>query len=502
MVAAYAVVLVRVFSANVAVAAFGSRADNHFSYLDPVASSPQRSVYRERQNAGHAAAGAVIEAAVPVPLRFGGAPGTLTAVAYGQWRKQEVPGTVRLPTPYQQLESGRTLGSLDLSVPFGTGTAHVQAFQRYDRLSLRDQPESAQRSGSPVLASDAFLTLGLRAGVVQDLGKHSSATVQADALRESYLPGERVASGDASPAGRSAFGLAGELASAPVARVRSALHGRIDGFTDSGADAAQKTVLLPTGHFTLDVKIAEGLSWIGRVGRTARAPSFLERFGNQGVFVGDPQLRPESAWTQDAGVRGRFGTEDRRGQLELVGFRTSAVDLIQFVPQGAFGRSRASNLGRADLAGLEVLGQLRYGIVDVRAVYNFLLTANRTLCDVARADACTSPPLPGRPRHALTTDAGLRIGKVTLRYGVDVVSGMLADLLGAIRVPSRALQSAGVRVHATRSLLLGADLRNLANVRTGSYAGALGAVQAPIGDQYDYPLPGRTLFFFARFTAF
>lgn len=492
----------QVGTAKVAVAAFGSRADNGFSYLDPVASSPERSVYRDRQNAGHAAAGAVVEAAIPVRLPLSRTRGTLTATAYGQWRKQQIPGTVRLPTPYQELESGRTLGSVDLAVPFAAGTAHVQVFERYDTLSLRDQAASARISGSPVRANDAFLTLGLRAGARQEIGKHTTATVHADALRESYLPGARVAAGAAESAGRSSLGLAAELESAPVSRVRGALHGRLDGFADSGADGPQKSALLPTGHFTVDVKLAEGLSWIGRIGRTARVPSFLERFGNQGIFVGDPDLRPESAWTQDAGVRGTLGTGTKRGQLEVVGFHTSAVDLIQFVPQGAFGRSRATNLGQADLAGVELLGQLRYGVVDVRAVYNFLLTANRTLCDAARGPGvCASPPLPGRPRHALTTDAGIRIGPVTLRYGVDVVSGMLADLLGTIRVPSRALQNAGVRVQATRNLLVGADLRNLANVRTGSYAGALGTVQAPIGDQYDYPLPGRTLLFFARLSA-
>jgi len=495
--------LVRVGSAKVAVATFGSRADGDFTYLDPVASNADRNVFRRRENAGHAAAGALIEAAIPVPMPFGSKAATLTATAYGQWRRQQIPGTVRLSTPFQELESVRSLGSLDLSVPFGTGEAHLQIYERVDTLALRDQEASARVTSSPIRANDTFLGFGLRTGVRQNLGSRSSMGVHLDAVREAYLPSQRVLATTPDAAGRSSLGLAGELESSPFDRVKAALHGRLDGWTDfgEGATALRQTVLLPTGHFTLEARILEGLSWIGRLGRTARAPSFLERYGNQGVFVGDPELRPESAWTQDAGVRAQVGRTERNAQLEVVGFRTRATDLIQFVPQGAYGRAKATNLGDAELGGLELLGRARWGPVDLRAVYNLLLTADRTECDANRSDRCVSPPLPGRPRHALGADAGLRLGLVTVRYGVDVVSGMLADRVGVIQVPARTLQSAGVRVQATRQLTVGADLRNLADVRTGTYAGAFGPVPAPIGDQYDYPLPGRTVFVFARFSS-
>lgn len=496
--------LARIGAAKVAVATFGTRADNHFSYLDPVASSVDRPVFRRRENAGHAAAGAILEAAIPVALPFTGKKGTLTATTYGQWRRQQIPGTVRLPTPHQEVESVRSLGSLDLSVPFGRGEAHAQVYQRYDTLTLRDREASARLTGSPARTDDAFLTLGLRSGVRQNLGARSALGVHVDGTRESYLPGARVLSSSPDPAGRSSVGLAGELESTPASNIKGALHGRIDGWTDFGeGQAVQKTVVLPTGHFTLEAKLGEHLAWVGRIGRTARAPSFLERYGNQGVFVGEPALRPESAWTQDAGLRAKLGKATRIVQLELVGFHTRATDLIQFVPQGAFGRARASNLGDAELGGLELLGQGRWGPLDLRVVYNFLVSANRTECDAGRIDRCEAPPLPGRPRHNLGLDAGVRLGPLTLRYGLDVMTGMLADRVGAIRVPARSLHNAGVRVQLPRStgLTLGADLRNIGNVRSGTYAGAFGPAPAPIGDQYDYPLPGRTLFVFARFSS-
>jgi len=67
-------------------------------------------------------------------------------------------------------------------------------------------------------------------------------------------------------------------------------------------------------------------------------------------------------------------------------------------------------------------------------------------------------------------------------------------------VPPRVLASAGVRVDVTREVRLALDVRNLFDVRTGTYEGALGPVREPIGDSYEYPLPGRSFLVSARFT--
>jgi len=42
------------------------------------------------------------------------------------------------------------------------------------------------------------------------------------------------------------------------------------------------------------------------------------------------------------------------------------------------------------------------------------------------------------------------------------------------------------------------DVRNLFDVRTGTYDGLLGA-RFPIGDLYEYPLPGRSVLVTARY---
>ena len=43
------------------------------------------------------------------------------------------------------------------------------------------------------------------------------------------------------------------------------------------------------------------------------------------------------------------------------------------------------------------------------------------------------------------------------------------------------------------------DIRNLFDLRAVSYRGALGPVRAPIGDAFEYPLPGRTVLVTARY---
>ena len=74
------------------------------------------------------------------------------------------------------------------------------------------------------------------------------------------------------------------------------------------------------------------------------------------------------------------------------------------------------------------------------------------------------------------------------------MSGMIADRVGTVLVPPRVLNSAGVRleVPGVPGLRLALDLRNVFDVRTATYEGALGPVHEPIGDAYEYPIPGRS----------
>ena len=79
----------------------------------------------------------------------------------------------------------------------------------------------------------------------------------------------------------------------------------------------------------------------------------------------------------------------------------------------------------------------------------------------------------------------------------------IADLSGnpTYRVPDRVLHSAGARVAVPSlpGLTLSLDIRNLLDLRTAEYPNAIGGTDRyPIGDLFDYPIPGRRLLLSAR----
>ena len=83
-------------------------------------------------------------------------------------------------------------------------------------------------------------------------------------------------------------------------------------------------------------------------------------------------------------------------------------------------------------------------------------------------------------------------------YGDSGIERGVKDraLTGTITVPARALQSVGVRAIlpwkvAAETTTFALEVSNLADVRAASYAGVTGPVREPIGDLYEYPLPGR-----------
>ena len=91
-----------------------------------------------------------------------------------------------------------------------------------------------------------------------------------------------------------------------------------------------------------------------------------------------------------------------------------------------------------------------------------------------------------------------------VRYGLDVVTGIDTDLKGTIRVPSRVLHGAGVRlaVPGARGVSLTFDVRNLFDARTGLVPSTLGGLdRVALGDQFEYPLPGRRFLLSARWAA-
>lgn len=481
--------------ARVVTALSGSRSDGDFTYFNPGLSTPGHDAYSTFGNAGHAAANGLTSLALPV--RWGpSSEGALTVTALAQARRQELPGTVLGPTPFARLESDRELASAEMTGGTGSGAWSARGWARRDGLHLRDAPGSAALG--PTSADQSIVAVG---GSLGWRGRPlSDATVEAhlDGSGERFAPGDYVGGPSPPSATRASVGAAVDADWRPTPRLAVAASGRVDGWADAATDGTSDHELRPTGHLGIEAPLG-GLTLAAHGGATGRPPSFVERYGDRGAFIGDPDLRPESAWTVDAGGRFSRRFESVKVTSELVTFATWADDLITFVPTGAYGRAKATNIGRARMLGVEFDVRAQAGPVELRGSYTGLATENDASC-TAIVGPCQRPPLPARPANDVVADAIVHDGPVTVRAGVDAVSGMFADSAGSIAVPARLLASAGGRVDLGRGVRLALDLRNLFDVRTGVYQGALGPVREPVGDYYEYPLPGRSVLVSARFS--
>ncbi|HEX8794702.1 MAG TPA: TonB-dependent receptor [Polyangiaceae bacterium] len=478
---------------RVVSAVSASRAEDDFAYLDPLASSPGNDVYATRSNAGHAAANGLVSWALP--LRWsGGSEGALTVTTLAQARHQELPGTVLGPTPFARLDSDRELAAAELTGSVGHGAWSVRGWGRREGLRLDDSLASA--AVGPTRADQTIVATGGSVGWRGRIARGATIEAHVDGSGEHFEPGTTVGAPIPPQATRTSAGAGLDAEWHATEHLVLAASGRVDGFSNGSAGASTGDVL-PTGHVGIELPF-DMVTLTAHGGATARPPSFVELYGDRGAFIGDPSLLPESAWTIDAGARGTRRIGALAVALELDGFATWADDLITFVPQGAYGRAKATSVGTARLAGIEADARVRFGLLELRGAYTGLLTENDSACEPV-VGPCVHPGLPGRPANDLVADLIGYAGPASLRVGVDAVTGMLADVSGSIGVPPRVLASAGARVDVTRGVRLALDVRNLFDQRTGTYQGALGPVHEPIGDYYEYPLPGRSFLVSARF---
>jgi iron complex outermembrane receptor protein len=484
--------------ARIVTALSASRADDGFSYLDPTLSTPGNDFYSIRQNAGHAAVNGLVSWSLPVRWAADST-GALTVTTLAQARHQELPGTVYGPTPFAALDTDRELASAQLSGGVGPGAWSLRAWGRRDGLRLSN-PDSLASLG-PSRADQTITATGGSVGWRGRPASPATLELRVDGSGEHYEPGVTVGVAPPPTATRASVGAALDAEWRVAPPLALAASGRLDEWsnvTGAGAQPGAGAELRPTGHLGVEVSL-DSVTLAAHGGATARPPSFVELYGDRGAFVGDPNLLPESAWTIDAGARTSRRAGPLRVAAEIVGFGTWAQDLITFVPVGAYGRSEATNIGLARLLGVEVDLHAAAGPIELRGAYTGLSTENDSACE-AIVGPCVRPPLPGRPTSDLVADLIGTLGPASVRVGVDAVSGIVADVAGSIGVPPRVLASAGARVDVVRGLRLALDVRNLFDVRTGTYDGALGPVHEPIGDYFEYPLPGRTFLVSARYT--
>src|SRR5690606_34128284 len=126
--------------------------------------------------------------------------------------------------------------------------------------------------------------------------------LRVDGSAERFAPGTRV--GGVAPPGarRTNGGIAVDATTRVLSVVNLGASARGDTWVDTSEDGTTATEYRPTGHLGVEIPIGPAVV-SSHGGFVARPPSFVERYGNRGGFLGDPGLRPESALTTDAGAR-------------------------------------------------------------------------------------------------------------------------------------------------------------------------------------------------------
>lgn len=110
-------------------------------------------------------------------------------------------------------------------------------------------------------------------------------------------------------------------------------------------------------------------------GTAFRSPSFLDLYGKNTFYVGNPNLRPEHARSWDAGVD--YYLPEKRGSIGVTWFESHVHDLI--VNDFSVFPSTTANVDRARMRGLELSAQANLpGAIDLRVAYNYLEAVNQS----------------------------------------------------------------------------------------------------------------------------
>ncbi len=251
------------------------------------------------------------------------------------------PGSTAFPSPQARQTETRTVLSSDWTRSRGDGEWAVRAYWWGDDFRFVDPASSVDsRVATQVFGATIQRVVHLAPGRTQVFG----AELQSQALVDNGPVGSRQA----------AIGglyLQDERQLTPRTVLSTGL--RYDLHSVYGGQLNPRVGIVHV--------IREGVTLRAGIGRTFRGPTLSELYF---APFDNPALRPESAWSADAGLawQATSGVEVRVGV-----FGTSAADLIRpdvsFIPQ---------NIGRATMAGgsLEITGQfspLLRGAVNVTA---------------------------------------------------------------------------------------------------------------------------------------
>jgi iron complex outermembrane recepter protein len=246
-------------------------------------------------------------------------------------------------------------------------------------------------------------------------------------------------------------------------------------------------------HLGMRAGPMSGLTLLGNVGRYAREPNLEELFGNQGVVIGNPRLRPEVALNGDIGFRleppdlGRLIT---RVAFQYAYFNNTIDDLIVLV-QNSQNIVQPQNVTQAHVTGHELVLRGRFA-ERLGLIANYTHEDAR---DVGDVPFLHGKQLPGRPAdeayarleldwsrtHPLPFHGAARLWPGRVFFDVNLIADNFLDRANVRHVAERTIFGVGAEVALP-----------LPGVRLALEAKNVGDDQTR--DALGFPLPGRALF--------
>ena len=175
------------------------------------------------------------------------------------------------------------------------------------------------------------------------------------------------------------------------------------------------------------------------LGRRERLPTFFERYGDRGLFRGNPGLEPESALYADAGLRCAPAPGERLGSFQLTAFGQELRDVIS-PTYNAQGVGRSVNTERAEIYGLELDGTGTWAGIEWRVGGTWQHTEDRS-----EVRATRGKQLPGRFERQLYAQLARSWSGLQLSYQFRYESGQYYDSANLLEAPSVLRHDAGVR---------------------------------------------------------
>jgi outer membrane receptor protein involved in Fe transport len=422
---------------------------------------------------------------------------TLSLGLIGFAREEGLPGPTNNLALHARFHTARGLGILryESREDLGPGgRLSADAFVNLERDRLLDPDAELQNQG-PLFVHATTLSIGTTVHATRPLMEWGRASALLEARRETYAPEDELDPAGSGIPARRLIGVGGaelalfwhrlNLEVIPSARFE-AMEDTVTGQNGSGQPVPAGpaiTRLLPTYRLGLVRPVSPVVTLKANVGEYHHAPSFLELYGDgSGRLLGNPGLVAEEGTNADLGV-----WIDRAGARVAISSRTTlfgalADDLIYWLPN-AGGPSRAENLSRARVYGLEQELQLAIG-------QHARLVAQATY--LVADDASDNPTTHGKqiPHHPRWSAYGrpeiVRIGLPRgIYFGAYVDAAILAgayeDPAHVFPIPPQALVGAGATLsRPATGLRLMVSALNLADLSTFNFTG--------------WPLPGRTIF--------